>query len=356
MALTPACGLDVNGELFVGDEAGTSGPSGNADGGSASSDDEDGGTGFMSGSSGGGLVPPSGDDGGPGGSGGDDGGPGCNYAGHWATKITIPVMWAPQGLTSVILASGAGTIEQWIVSDRTVNGLATTEAAHVCGITLPDFQSTGFVGGGETYGIRFPDALFDSGDIPTVTINGKLGDRSPSASFVTQANAVLIGLTLGNATTAPWPALITSSVDTDKDGNPGVTANVASGPVANSVTGAMYSAIPTDVDFNRATQVFVAIRQVTALTGTAIDCDHIAGTVTIPNIPVPATAAAAATTKYAIDSHVLGCALGDGGACSISQTAFVDGTEPVFTPTSGGTFTSARMNSADCASVRRAYP
>jgi hypothetical protein len=347
-----ACGVDRNGEQFVGDEAGVGAGLGSSSGSSSGAARDAGGM-FGNGDpsdDGGSFVSPG--DGGPVVRG--DAGPQCDYGGRWATKITIPVSWMPQGITSIILAPGTGTIEQWILSDRTVSGLSTSEVAQVCGIALPDFQSTGFVGAGEVYGVRFPDSLFDKGFIPSIAFDAKLGDLSPTASYKTQPTAVLIGLALQNATTAAWPSFLLTAEDIDGDNQPGVTANTASGPISSSLTGALYSAIPTDISFDRANQVFVAIRQVTALSGSAIDCDHIAGTVSIPVIQDGSTANGT-TGKAAIDSHVVGCALVDGGTCSTEQTAFVDGTQPVFTPTGRATFTSTRM-AGDCASVRRAFP
>ncbi len=72
---------------------------------------------------------------------------------------------------------------------------------------------------------------------------------------------------------------------------------------------------------------------------------------TIPKIP------SGTNGKYAIDSHVIGCGLvGGGGDCSSTQTSFVDGTQPVFSPTAGTAFTSVRMPGATCAAVRQALP
>ena len=279
-----------------------------------------------------------------------DGSSNCNFAGTWATHITIDVSWVPQGLMGVILAPGTGKIEQWIKSVRIVNGTATTDPAVVCGIGLPDFSGTSFVGG-ETYGVRFPPSLFDSGYLPTFAIHGTLGDSSPHATFATTSTAALIGLTLANPTTAAWPATVTTAVDTDMDNNPGVTVNAATGPIPGTRKAGFYSDFPVDVFKSRANQLFIVIRQVTQLSGAATDCNHISGTTTIPKIPDTSTG------KYAIDSHVIGCNLAAGGICSASQTSFIDGTQPVFSPSGTATFASARMQTgATCADVRAALP
>jgi hypothetical protein len=355
-----ACGVSLEGKQVVGtDGGGTSSPL-DGNGGKGSSSGSSGGFTGDDASGGGGSS-----EGGPSGSGGgsndgsgpplSDGSAGgqCDFSGMWALKITIPVNWAPQGIMSVILAPGSGVIEQWILSTRTLQGLATTEDTAVCGITLPDFSGTGFVGG-ETYGVRFPDSLFDGDFIPKTPIAGMLSDTSPTARFTTSAHAVLIGLTLANATTASWPSTITTAVDTDMDNEPGVTAAAATGPIAGNEDGGSYQPIPVDPFGDRADRVYVAIRQVTALSGAATDCDHISGTVTIPKIQ---GASAGATPKYAIDSHVLGCRLTTGDDCSATQGAFVDGTQPVFSPTmAAATFSAVRLRSGNCASVRQALP
>jgi hypothetical protein len=158
-------------------------------------------------------------------------------------------------------------------------------------------------------------------------------------------------VTLLNATAAAWPSTITTAVDSDKDGNPGVTVTAGTGLTPGG-TG-VYSDFPVDVLADRANAIGIVIRQVTQLSGAATDCDHISGAVTIPRLP------SAASGKFAIDSHVVGCTLVDGGACSSAQAAFLDGTQPVFSPVAGtgqATFASVRMSSPSCADVRQALP
>jgi hypothetical protein len=356
---TAGCGLDLRGELAeIGDagplssgqssnggpSSGSSGGSNSSSGAGSSGDDSSSGPGSDDGSvRTDGAGDDSGDDLTP-----DGGSSTCNFAGTWATKITIDVNWVPQGLMGVILAPGSGKIQQWIKSVRVVKGAATTDTAVVCGIALPDFSGTSFVGG-ETYGVSFPPSLFDSGFLPSFSIFGTVGGNSPTATFVTTASAALIGLTLANPTTAAWPSTITTAVDSDMDGNPGVTVNAATGSVPGS-DGATYSQFPVDILADRANQLFIVIRQVTQLSGAATDCNHISGTTTIPKIPNTSSG------KYAIDSHVIGCALTAGGNCSSSQISFIDGTQPVFSPTTA-TFTSIRLQTGGaCSDVRTLLP
>jgi hypothetical protein len=273
----------------------------------------------------------------------------CDLNGTWASRLTIDVTWAPQGLNAVILASGSGQIKQWIKGVRTQTGMSTSDATVVCGIDLPDFQSTAVIGS-ETYGVRFPDSLFDGpGDggapyLPTFTVSGALGGLTPGATYSTTTTAALLGISLAHPTTDPWPSTVSTAVDMDRDGKTGVTIDTAQG--------SPYSDVPTGIPglfqpIVRADELDVAIRQVTIVSGTITDCDDMTGTVSIPQI----------SGKAAIDSHVMGCALSDGGDCSSTQASFVDNTQPVFTPSGSTQFQSVRLGTgATCADVRAALP
>ena len=230
------------------------------------------------------------------------------------------------------------------MSTRTLSGDSSTESAVACGIDLPDFDGTA-IAGGEVYGVQFPDSLFDNGYLPTFPISGTFSGSVPGSTYNTSAAAVLLGLTLANATTAPWPATITTEVDMDQDGKPGVTADTLQG------NGFTYP--PVDVfETNHADELYLAMRQVTQLSGSASDCNTLTGTVSIPTITSDGT------SKPAIDSHVIGCRVaGTTTDCNTTQTSFVDNTQPVFAPSGGSAFTSVRMASGStCAGVRQALP
>jgi hypothetical protein len=149
---------------------------------------------------------------------------------------------------------------------------------------------------------------------------------------------------MAHPTTDAWPATITTAADMDQDLEPGITTDVSQG--------SPYSDVPTQIPplFGqpaRANKLYVAIRQITIVTGTVQDCDHMAGTVAIPQI----------SSKYAIDSHVMGCALTAGGDCTSTQASFVDNTQPVFTPSGPTTYASLRLPSGStCATVRQRLP
>ncbi len=333
--MAAACGLSTEGTAHdssgfpQGDDASGSGSGGGSGGGSSGYSGS--GSGSGSGSNGGlgagndsGVTNPPGDDAAPG---------TCNYAGTWASQLVIPVNWMPQGANSIILAPGTGQIKQWIRGVRMQQGTSVTDATVVCGIQLPDFQSTALAAS-ETYGVVFPPALFDGNHLPTFTVNGTISGPTPGSRYSTSPSVALLGITLTNPATDAWPTPVTTQMDMDGDGKPGVTIDVATGLASAS---SLYSDIPVGIPLPfqptiRASRLDVAIRQVTVASGTVQDCSHINGSVTIPDV----------AGKVGIDSHVLGCTLdGDAGAdCTSTQANFVDNTQPVFTPTGAGTLKS----------------
>jgi hypothetical protein len=275
----------------------------------------------------------------------------CNFAGTWGAEITIDVNWAAGGLLDIVIAPGSGAIKQWLLTTRTQNGNTVTDTAVVCGIQLPDFQGNAQLVN-ETYGIRFPNSLFDNGGLTSFPINGTVSGSTPTATYTTAPAAALLGLTLANPTTAVWPATISTEIDEDVDSKPGITANVAP-PMGG------FSNVPLDISVisfpntvARADHLYLAIRQVTSVSAQFTDCDHASGSVTVPQI----TDSSTATKKYAIDSHVIGCSVvGTGTDCSANQTTFVDENQPVFVPTAT-TYSSARLaNGATCATVRSQF-
>lgn len=288
-----------------------------------------------------------------------DGGPrpdggGCNFDGTWGSEITMDVTWAAGGIADIVIAPGSGTIKQWLLGTRTQSGTSVTDSAVVCGIQLPDFQGTALVN--ETWGVRFPNDLFDSGNLAAFTINGTVSGSTPTATYTTTPTAVLLGLTLSNAPTAVWPGAVTTEVDEDKDGKPGITVNVAP-------PGGGFSYVPLDITViaasstvPRADQLYLAIRQVTSVSAQFTDCDHASGSVTVPQITDSSNPNPLTNKKYAIDSHVIGCRVnGSGTDCSANQTSFVDQNQPVFVP-SATTFSSARLaGGANCATVRGTF-
>ncbi|MGH7435057.1 MAG: hypothetical protein ACRENE_05220, partial [Polyangiaceae bacterium] len=129
----------------------------------------------------------------------------CNYDGVWASRLTVDVSWSPQGLTSIVLASGSGKIEQWIRGTRSHQGSTLTDSTVVCGIVLPDFQSTALAAT-ETYGVRFPPTLFDNHYLPLFDVTGTISGNMAGATYSTTNTAALLGVTLQNPSSESWPS------------------------------------------------------------------------------------------------------------------------------------------------------
>ena len=243
--LAAGCGLDLAGEeLFV--DAGRGAPGAASDDGAAI--ELDGGT-FESSDAttateDGGLPREPRD-----GSTRSDGAPGsCDFTGTWGSRLTVDVTWTPAGLNlqTFVLAPGAGTITQWIMGARVQHGTSLEDTTVVCGIVLPDFQGTQVVAG-QVYGVIFPDSLFDGMKLPTFEVDGVVTRSAPGATYSTSAAAALLGLTMANPTTDPWPATVTTATDSDNDGTPGVTVNAAQGPVPPPSDAGFYSDFPVGI-------------------------------------------------------------------------------------------------------------
>src|SRR6478752_5451549 len=81
----------------------------------------------------------------------------CNLEGTWGVKFVIPVKWG----ANMAIQGGAGEIVQWALTERKHDGgNAVLDALRPCGSTVPDYKSQALFGG-QTFGVRFPNALFD---------------------------------------------------------------------------------------------------------------------------------------------------------------------------------------------------
>ncbi len=159
---------------------------------------------------------------------------GCDFDGTWGSLITIDVSWAPQGISGFILAAGNG-------ADRGSGSRATrvqssalsaalSDDSVVCGIVAPGLSRRPMIAGGETYGVRFPDTLFDTEYLPTFTVNGALGESASGVTtYSSTPTAALLGVDDGPPDHRPVARDDRHEVDLDNDGNPGVTVGVAQG-------------------------------------------------------------------------------------------------------------------------------
>jgi hypothetical protein len=221
----------------------------------------------------------------------------------------------------------------WALIDAAPGTDALTITLRPCGAALPDFRSIL----GETYGLAFPSDLFDHSPpyLPATSTTITLAGAS-TKTFAFPVEATLLGLRMANPESDPWPASASGiqQVDMDRDAMPGVTALAK--------TGAAYKSLPVALALPppRAEALYMALRSVASITNPFASC----------------TRASGAATVTALDSHVLGCRLAGGDACSSSQAAFADANRTAFTVTSA-TFQAAKLpGTSSCPDVRSAVP
>jgi hypothetical protein len=257
----------------------------------------------------------------------------CDASGTWAIKVETPVQWA----NSFVVQGGSGTITNWLKSTRTATGTSIVDAASLCGVSIPDYQSQAAFGG-EKYGVRFPDATFEGGALPSIDITGTLSGLTPGSTFQAEPAAAILGATMASPATDPWPAngAQLQGLDAEGDGKIGISVDTA--------TGAGYKNPPLDAFLSaRANKVYTAFRQVITTQGTVTSCNRVDGSGTVAVI----------NNKPAIDQHVLGCQRENGTDCSASEYKLLDSAAPVYKPTGDAVVTMVRIPAeATCADVR----
>jgi hypothetical protein len=259
----------------------------------------------------------------------------CDASGVWAIKVSTPVTWPG----SFVLQGGSGNVVNWLKTTRVANGNDIVDTAQICGAETPDYQATSTFGG-EKYGVAFPEAMYAT--LPTFSLTGKLSSREVGASYSSPASAAVVGATLANPITDPWPSNVATlaTADADGDGKPGVSGDIKQGDGHSN---------PPLNPFRtqRANRVYAAFRQVLASsTGTVKSCTRVEGTAKVAVI----------NDKPAIDSHVVGCRREDGADCSAGEYKLLDSASPVYTPSGDAVVTMVKLegsaSAATCAEIR----
>jgi cysteine-rich repeat protein len=274
----------------------------------------------------------------------------CALTGNWAMKVTVGVTWS-----SSILLDGMGDIVQHalVVITQPPGNTAFEAKIKPCGLSIPDFQTTSDLNS-ERYGIAFPVAEFDSPNVPTFTVNGRVSNLAPGAKFEVDSAALLLGVKADNAQIAfgkwpdSWNQLTPANgftlQDIDNDGKLGLTAVVKTGEVPG--TTAMYSDIiydlgPAPVLSNpgRANRLYLAVRQIASESGTVTSCTEVSGT---------------STAK--IENHIVGCQADDNNPSTNCTPDLVDAVRPLYN-VGASTFIARQIGSqASCDAVRAAVP
>jgi hypothetical protein len=258
----------------------------------------------------------------------------CAGGGTWAIEIATPVKWN----ASFVVSAGTGTIRNLALSTRTQDGLKVTDTARLCGLDIPDYTSTAAFGS-EKYGIRWAGAAFEAPTMPKFSSTHTLSSKLPGATFTSTAIASILGTTLPNVFTDPWPSSVAAltPVDSDSDGKGGFTAVAANAPG--------FSLPPVNAARTaRADRLYLALRQVSGpAAGTVKSCTRYEATADIAVIQ----------NKAAIDSHVMGCHRSDGPECTSAEFKLLDGAAPVYAPTGKAVVTMIKVaDTATCADVR----
>jgi len=180
---------------------------------------------------------------------------------------------------------GEGQVHLWGKVVFTANGNTLSGTLQACGIVLPPTTLTA-LGGGGMIQIEVPTAARDAPNPPTFTITGT--QTGPNVGdTLTYDYAALIGFTMANPTTAPWPDSytgITMTNDAEGDMNPGLTAIPRSG--------SGYTLPPTSIAQSaRADQLYIVVRQVTSAMLRRTSCEQTSGTATFAFL----------------NNHVIGC-------------------------------------------------
>jgi hypothetical protein len=200
---------------------------------------------------------------------------------------------------------------------------------------IPDFKASA-LGGNETYGMTFPNSIFDNGTLPTATSTGTFSPGpTVGAAFSSTALGTIIGIDLANAATAAWPTAGTAvPADHDNDGKPGITVP--------SKTGSPYSMFPLDaLRSGRATDLYLAVRQVATFGGTLTSCTEQSGAAVISRV----------------DNLVFGCRTSTGAECTTAQRDFLNSVKPTYNMPVNATYTMVKIaDGASCATVRSTLP
>lgn len=253
----------------------------------------------------------------------------CDFAGTWVSKVTMPAEWNG----SIGIAPGSGTAAVWLKYQTTSDGSLVAGSMVHCGILIPDFSLTPLLGG-ERYGVDFDLPLFDA-QPPRAFVTDPImqvdGAGFPGDPMTMSQMAQVVGTTLSNPLTDPWPSSPGSVVsnDMDDDGKPGITV-----PNLNDGTH-VYMRVDA-IASRRSDKGYYASRLVMSWSGSVVSCTEVAGDAEVPRW----------------DTHFIGCSLVGGGDCSTAQRNQLDDYRPIHR-TDSATFRAFKVaNGASCAVAR----
>lgn len=176
--------------------------------------------------------------------------PMCDATGRFAMRMEVDMAWGGRsgGLWDLTDDGRGDLVLQLLVDIEKIDAesLELTGTAHACGVQLPPFYSTTLC---EAYQPVFPTRIWESEEMPTFPITGRMQCLREGCIATIDAQTVLLGMELDNPE-SPWPnANQTRQLecasgegaacfpDHDDDGKPGVTVVLESGGQLSGGTG-----------------------------------------------------------------------------------------------------------------------
>lgn len=276
---------------------------------------------------------------------------GGSTQGVLGTKITLNVSWPSTALDD----RGSGTLSLWLLLRYAVDGNgAVAGTVETCGMQMPAFPYSTMsrapaLGGGplEQLQITIPAGSWDG--TPTTPITGTQGGSSVGSTFTIDPVVTLFGLKPASALASAakaWPASATDLVMSDLTyadggayqagvGEPGILAVFLGTPPDVLPLASIASSSP------RVDELWLVLRTQFSLHGTVLSSTAQAGTVEVDTL----------------DSHVVGCHLAEGGACTADQGVFLDQDRSWFNSfPASGSFRGMPMVDAGCRDVLDKLP
>lgn len=247
-----------------------------------------------------------------------------------ASHTIVNVTWR----AATAAMAGSGQVHLWGKTVLTASGNTLSGTLQACGSVLPA-TSLNALGGGGMILIEIPGAAWDAPSMPRFQVAATQTGWNVG-STLSYGYAALIGFTMADAATAPWPSSytgITMTNDADGDMSPGLTAVPRSG--------GGYTLPPLSIlQVSRADRIYSVLRNVASTTLTRTSCDQASGPVTFTHF----------------ENHVIGCHVSGGGDCSSSEVNFVDQNRTIYEITGATAQTTIVGETATCADVRAALP
>jgi hypothetical protein len=247
-----------------------------------------------------------------------------------ASHLIVNVTWKA-GLAST---AGSGQIHLWGKVLFTADGDTLSGTLQACGLVLPA-TTLNALGGGGLIQIDVPTTSWDAPGTPRFQVDGTQTGWNVG-STLSYGYAALVGFTMSDPATAPWPSsytAITMTNDAEGDTKPGLTAFPRGS--------AGYTLPPTSIAQQaRADELYIVVRQVTSATLTRTACDQTAGSATLAHL----------------DNHVIGCHVMGGAACSPTEVNFIDQNRTTYDLVGATVQTKIVAETATCADVRAALP